>query len=294
MGASERPVTGLPHCVDHASVMGRTLSVVEQPNWVPGDIDVQRPSVARVYDYYLGGSHNFEADRELARQIVEMAPDAIPIARANRAFLRRAVRFCVDAGIRQFLDIGSGIPTVGNVHDIAQQLDPDAKVVYVDIDPIAVAHSRAILDGNDNAAVIQADIRDPEAILGHDECRRLLDLDQPIAVLLVSVLHFVPDTDDPAAIVTAISDAVAPGSYLVFSQVAHQGPPDPRLDPAKELYARTASQLAVRTRESIEDLLSGWRFVEPGLTYLSRWRPESPDDVELGGQAFLAGVGRKG
>ncbi|HEY0640713.1 MAG TPA: SAM-dependent methyltransferase [Pseudonocardiaceae bacterium] len=268
---------------------------MENAQWVPGEVDVRRPSVARVYDYYLGGSHNFEADREMARRVIEMSPNAVPVARANRAFLRRAVRFCMDAGIRQFLDIGSGIPTVGNVHDVAQQLDPSARVVYVDIDPIAVAHSRAILEGNPNATVIQADLRDPAAILAHPECVRLLDLDRPVAVLLVSVMHFVADSDDPAGIVGHLAGAVVPDSHLVFSQATLDGAPAVKVNSAKELYSRTDTQLTMRSREDIENMLAGWDLVEPGLTYLSWWRPESPDDVDPDAprSVFLAAVGRK-
>jgi len=268
---------------------------VQRPDWVPGNVDVRRPSVARVYDYYLGGSHNFEADRQMARKIIDLAPDTVAVARANRAFLRRAVRFCVDAGVRQFLDIGSGIPTVGNVHDIAQHLDPSARVVYVDIDPIAVAHSIAILAGNDSATVIQADLRDVETILGHPDCRRLLDFDAPLAVLLVSVMHFIPDSDDPAGILRRLRGAVAPGSYLVFSQAGLAGVDPDKLRVAKELYASTATQLAMRDREEIAAMLDGWQLVEPGLTYLSMWRPESPDDVpaDADRSVFLSGVGRK-
>lgn len=262
---------------------------------MPSEIDVERPSVARVYDYYLGGSHNFEADRRMARTMIELAPDVVAIARANRAFLRRAVRYCMDAGIRQFLDIGSGVPTVGNVHDVAQQLDPDARVVYVDIDPVAVAHSQAILEGNENATVIQADLRDPDSILEHPERRRLLDLDQPIAVLLVSVMHFIPDSEDPAGIIARLRHAVAPGSFLLFSQAGLAGTTAAKVDSAKELYARTNARLSMRTREEIEKLVVGWQLVEPGLTFLSTWRPESPEDVDPDAErsVFLAGVGRK-
>jgi SAM-dependent methyltransferase len=272
-----------------------------RPDWAPVEVDVDRPSVARVYDYYLGGSHNFAVDREMARKIVEMTPETVPIARANRAFLRRAVRFCVDAGIRQFLDVGSGIPTVGNVHDVAQGLDPGAKVVYVDIDPVAVAHSKAILAGNDQATVMQADLRDPDSILGHPQLRALLDLDEPVALLMVSVLHLIADEDDPAGIIAKFADAVAPGSYLVVSHLMLPDEALPQAEAAKlatarQQYARTATQLTMRTRDRIADLFTGWELVEPGLTYLSMWRPDSPEDVETGpgGAAFLAGVGRKG
>lgn len=248
-----------------------------------------------MYDFYLGGSHNFEADRRMARKIIDLAPDTVSVARANRAFLRRAVRFCVDAGVWQFLDIGSGIPTAGNVHDIAQQLDPRARVVYVDIDPVAVAHSTAILTGNDNATVIRADVRDVDAILGHPGCRRLLDFSAPVAVLLVSVMHFIPDSDDPAGILGRIRSAVAPGSYLVFSQASLAGVDEDRLRAAKELYARTATELSLRAQADIVAMLDGWQLVEPGLTYLSMWRPESPLDVpaDADRSVFLAGVGHK-
>jgi SAM-dependent methyltransferase len=268
---------------------------VERPGWAPGNVDIARPSVARVYDFYLGGSHNFEADRQMARKIIDLAPDTVAVARANRAFLRRAVRFCIAAGVRQFLDIGSGIPTAGNVHDIAQQLDPQARVVYVDIDPVAVAHSTAILTGNDNATVIHADVRDVDAILGHPGCRRLLDFSAPLAVLLVSVMHFIPDADDPAGILRRIRRAVVPGSYLVFSQASLAGVDEDRLHAAKQLYARTATELSLRPEADIVAMLDGWRLVEPGLTYLSMWRPESPQDVapDADRSVFLAGVGRK-
>ena len=162
---------------------------MERPSWAPEDIDLERPSVARVYDFYLGGSHNFAVDRELGRRVIETFPLLPKTLQENRAFLRRAVRFCVEAGIRQFLDIGSGIPTVGNVHEVAQQVDPTIKVVYVDIDPVAVAHSRAILKGNEYATAIRADFRQPEVILSHPELQRLIDLRQPVALLLVALLR---------------------------------------------------------------------------------------------------------
>jgi SAM-dependent methyltransferase len=269
---------------------------VDRPEWVSGDVDVQRPSVARMYDYFLGGSHNFEVDRQMARKVLDVAPQTVPIARANRAFLRRAVRYCIRAGIRQFLDIGSGIPTAGNVHDVAQQLDPAARVVYVDIDPVAVAHSTAILESNDNATVILADLRDVDAILDHPERKRLLDLAEPVAVLLVSVMHFIPDSDDPAGIVSAFAGAVAPGSLLVFSQASYDVPADAdKAAHVKEVYGRTGTQLSPRSRAEITAMLAGWRLVEPGLTSLSEWMPDSPEDIGLDAEqaVFLAGVGRK-
>nr|BFE71665.1 hypothetical protein GCM10020092_049660 [Actinoplanes digitatis] len=166
------------------------------PAMVNADADYSgRPSSARIYDALLGGNHNFEVDREAAKRLLSMIPAAGEMARANRAFLNRAVRFLLDAGVRQFLDIGSGIPTVGNVHEIAQSREPGARVVYVDIDPVAVAHAGEILRDNPLATAVQADMRFPQAILDHAEVRKLIDLDRPVGLLLVSMLHFVPDDD---------------------------------------------------------------------------------------------------
>jgi SAM-dependent methyltransferase len=257
---------------------------------------MQRPSIARVYDYYLGGSHNFAVDRELGARIVEVAPETVQIARANRAFLRRAVRYCVEVGIRQFLDLGSGIPTVGNVHDVAQSLDAAAKVVYVDVDPVAVAHGMAILAGNDRATVIRADLRDVDGLLARDELTSLIDFAEPVAVLMVSVLHFVPDEDRPERIIAAYAEATAPGSHLVISHASTAGFRQEKFDTAREQYARTSNQLVIRSREQVAGLMASWELVEPGLTYLSHWRPESAEDVEPDAEnsVFLAGVGRRG
>lgn len=268
---------------------------MHRPEWAPANVDIDRPSVARVYDYYLGGSHNFAADRELAAKIVELAPETVAVARANRAFLRRAVRFCVHAGIRQFLDIGSGIPTAGNVHDIAQSMNPAARVVYVDIDPVAVAHSEAILAGNELAGVLQADLRQPDKLINHPELRRLLDLSEPVALLMVSLLHFIPDEDDPHAIMATFRDVLAAGSHLVFSQVTSERLEQQKMAAARREYQRMATNLSMRSRAEISQLLAGWELVEPGLTFLSGWRPDSPEDADAADEpsVFLGGVGIK-
>ena len=171
---------------------------MERPAWAPAELDLDRPNAARMYDYYLGGSHNFAVDRELAGKVLEAWPDMPRAAQANRAFLRRAVRFLLDQGVRQFLDIGSGIPTVGNVHEVAQAAAPDARVVYVDTDPVAVAHSRAILAGDAQTAVVQADGRDPAGLLAHPGVTGLLDLRRPVGLLMVALLHFVLRRGRPA------------------------------------------------------------------------------------------------
>jgi S-adenosyl methyltransferase len=257
-------------------------------------IDLDRPSAARVYDFYLGGFHNFAADREMGRQAIQMWPDLPEIMRANRGFLRRAVEFLVDAGVRQFLDLGSGIPTVGNVHEVAQRLAPDTRVVYVDNDPVAVEHSRAILAGNDLTAVVQADLRDPEAVLADPGVRGLLDIDRPLAVLMVAVLHFVPDEDDPAGLVARFREAVPSGSYLALSH-ASAGEQADRAAEHRGLYRRTATPMTMRTTEQGLTLFDGWELVEPGVVYLPEWRPEpgTPPVDRPERMPGLAGVGRK-
>jgi SAM-dependent methyltransferase len=257
-------------------------------------IDLDRPSAARVYDFYLGGFHNFAADREMGRHAVEMWPELPQIMQANRAFLRRAVRFLVEAGIRQFLDIGSGIPTVGNVHEVAQQAAPDSRVAYVDNDPVATAHSRAILAGNERTAVVEADLRDPDSVLADPGLAGRFDLTQPVALLMVAVLHFVPDAARPQALLARYRDALAPGSYLVVSHASHDGQPE-LTSSHQQLYQRTATPMTMRSLAEIANLFDGFELVEPGLVYLPLWRPEPGGPVEERPERFtgFAGVGRK-
>lgn len=200
---------------------------MERPAWAPRNIDISVPSVSRIYDYYLGGSHNFEVDREAARKAMEFLPGLPRIMRANRAFLRRAVRYAVAEGVTQFLDIGSGIPTHGNVHEVAQEAHPGARVVYVDHDPVAVAHSQAVLGRNPDADVVAADLLKPRDILASPELGRLIDLNRPVALLLVAILHFVEDANDPYRAVAELRDALAPGSLLVLTHASYEGIPLP-------------------------------------------------------------------
>ena len=264
-----------------------------QPEWVPPDVDVDRPSVARIYDYLLGGSHNFAADREVARAAMAAIPDLTVQAQANRAFLHRAVRYLVDAGVRQFLDLGSGIPTLGNVHEIAQQVTPDARVVYVDIDPVAVAHSRQLLTGSPCATVVHADLRHTQRVLSDDDLRRVLDLSEPVAVLAVAVLHAISDADDPARVIAQYRDAIAPGSYLAIAHGTDNRPDD--VKQMVELSQRTTTPITTRTAPQIEAMFDGFELIEPGLVWAPLWHPESPHEVpphpELSGN--LAGVGYK-
>jgi SAM-dependent methyltransferase len=263
-----------------------------EPDWVPPGVDTQRANVARVYDYLLGGGHNFLADQDVGRMITAVEPNARAIGRANRAFLGRAVRFLATAGIRQFLDIGSGIPTQGNVHEVAQAADPAARVAYVDVDPVAIAHSKAILADNANADIADADLRDPEKILGHQITRRLIDFSQPTGLLLVAVLHFINDDEDPWRIVATLRDALAPGSYLVLSHGTDEGKPT-AAHAAEEVYSRSVAQvLRMRPRADIMRFFDGFEIVDPGLVPIPLWRPDEPADPTKywGG---LVGVGRK-
>jgi len=260
--------------------------------WVPSSVDLTRPSVARMYDYFLGGSHNFAVDRETAKAIEKIYPGMAGAARANRSFLRRAVRYLCAQGVDQFLDLGSGIPTVGNVHEIAQHTNPDARVVYVDVEPVAVAHSIALLAKNDQAVAVQADLRDPDAVLTDPEVRATLDFDRPIGVLLAAALHFVPDSDDPHAAVARYRDAVCPGSYLAISHGSLEGIPHDSVtsgERVQAVYQRTDAQLVMRSTSDIARFFEGLDVVDPGVVLLPEWRPDS-DDAYI---SAYVGVGRK-
>ncbi|WP_137991943.1 SAM-dependent methyltransferase [Streptomyces vilmorinianum] len=269
---------------------------MERPAWAPPGIDISVPSVSRMYDFYLGGSHNFEVDREAARKAMEFMPGLPKIMQANRAFMRRAVRFAVDNGVTQFLDIGSGIPTFGNVHEVAQAASPEARVVYVDHDPVAVAHSRAVLEGNDRVAVVAADLRKPQEILGSPEVGQLLDLDKPVALLLVAVLHFLEDEDEPRRAVADLLDALAPGSLVVLTHASYEGIPLTQEQAAGTVgvYRNIRNPLVMRSHAEIARFFEGCALIEPGLVSMPDWRPDSPAEEE-DPFAFsgFAGVGRK-
>jgi SAM-dependent methyltransferase len=264
-----------------------------------GQNDAAKPATAaRIYDYILGGTHNFPADRAAAQMLIEATPTIPAIARSTRAFLRRAVGYLADQGVRQFLDVGSGIPTAGHVHQVAESV-PDARVVYVDIDPVAVAESLELLEGNDRATALRADLREPEAILEHPETRRVIDFSQPIGLLMVSMLHFVDDSAYPA--VQRLLAATPAGSYLAISHGTvpeEEDLPPGDVDEAREIYrASTATPLLTRDRAAITRFFDGLELVEPGLVWAPLWRPGpgDPDDFATNPVAsgFLVGVGRK-
>ncbi len=268
---------------------------MQRPNWAPDGIDIDRPSAARIYDYWLGGSHNFAIDREVARSVTAVVPDTAKIMQANRGFLHRAVRFLIDQGIEQFLDLGSGIPTLGNVHEVAHKANPAARVVYVDIDPVAVAHSRQILGANDTAVVIQEDLRHVAEILHHPVVRAMIDFERPVGLLMMAVMHFILDTDDPVGIVGRFRDALPTGSYLALSHGTADGMVPEASARWLELFVRTPTPGTVRTRAEVERLFTGFDLVEPGLVWATQWRPEHPDEVgeQPERSAGYVGVGRK-
>ncbi|MFQ5340897.1 MAG: SAM-dependent methyltransferase [Anaerolineae bacterium] len=269
---------------------------MNSPSQIPEGLALDEPSAARIYDYLLGGFHNFEIDRLAAEQALQILPDVRLTAQANRAFLRRVVNFLIEEGIDQFLDVGSGIPTAGNVHEIVQAGNPSARVVYVDIDPVAVSHSRSILRDNPNASVIQADARDPEQILQHAEARRLLDFSQPAAILLISVLHLIPDDEEAYSTVRGLCDAVAPGSYIAIAHGTYEGGSMEVSRQLQEVSARTTTPQKLRSRYEIELFATELELVEPGLVWVPQWRPEGPEDIffdQPERSLNLGGVGRK-
>ncbi|MFI5591393.1 SAM-dependent methyltransferase [Amycolatopsis sp. NPDC051758] len=271
--------------------------MTRSPEWVPPGVDISVPSMARTYDFMLGGGHNFAVDRAVGEQIEHAMPGLRDAARVNRAFLGRAVRFMTDQGIRQFLDLGSGIPTVANVHEVAQAEHPDCRVVYVDRDPVAVAHSELMLAGNDHAAIVQADMRDPEKILESPEVRGLLDLGRPVGLLMLLMLHWVPDESDPLDLVGRYRAALAPGSFLAITHVTgdHQGD---NLEEATDVIkeSRSPDQVTLRTHAQVSDLFAGFEIVEPGLVGCGEWRPSGPADISDAAAMNMlvyAGIGRK-
>lgn len=267
---------------------------MDERSWIPAEIPLDKHNSARVYDYWLGGYHNFEIDRAMGDRVIAAYPDIRLAAHANRAFLRRAVEFCTSQGVDQFLDLGSGLPTVGNVHEVAQSVNPAAHVVYVDKDPVAVAHSLAILQDTPSVTAIQMDIRQPDQVLAHPEVQRLLDFDRPVTVLLLSILHAFPEDEIAYGTVQILRDALASGSYIAISHGTTEGGPEDVLRQIEQIYARSPHKL--RSRAEIQRFFAGFEMVDPGLVYIPLWRPEEPDDVFLDAPERVlafAGVGRK-
>jgi hypothetical protein len=243
---------------------------------VPAGIDPNRPSAARIYDYFLGGTHNFAADRAIGDRAMEMVPKIPRIAQANRAFLRRAVRHAATNGVRQFLDVGSGIPTEGNVHDVARSVRSDTRVVYVDREPTAVLHAQDILGADPTTVAVQGDLQDPRPVLDHPDVTRLLDLDEPVCILMIAVLHFIPDSPTLTAALRTYNEATAPGSFLAVTHTTNSNADD--VERIAGLYNRTGTPLVPRDPGQIAGMLTGWRMLDPGVVYTPLWRPDPGDE----------------
>lgn len=268
------------------------MKEIDLPGWAGEGIDPNMPSIARIYDYLLGGYHNFEVDRERARLAMQVYPDVALSAKVNRAFLRRAVRFMLEQGITQFIDIGSGIPTVSHVHEIAQRYNPESRVVYVDIDPVAVAHSVEIVRDDPYTLAFQEDARNPEAIFGRIQESAVLDLGKPVGILLIALLHFIPDTAEARELVGRYTNHLAENSYLAFTHGTYENTPPGAAEGMMKIAVRDTQY---RKEAEIRHMFDMLDFVEPGIVFTPLWRPDGPDDYMLeepGRSLTYAGVAR--
>jgi hypothetical protein len=286
--------------MDRSTVSIGDAALIHDEEVSPPGVDVTRPSVARVYDYFIGGKDNFAIDRMVAEQSLAFVPDAREAGRACRAFLGRAVRLLAsEAGIRQFLDIGSGLPTRSNVHQVAQEVDPSAHVVYVDNDPMVLAHGRALLADEVRSTVVQADLRTPREILEHPVVREYLDFTKPIGLLLLSILHHVNDSEDPRQIASILRDALPSGSYLAIIHFWDPGAEYPEISvkvrEAERVFNETLGTGRWRSRDEIMEYLGDFELVEPGLVPLAEWRPVPDETIDQKDSYYtmLCGLARK-
>ena len=263
------------------------------PTELPASVEIDKPNAARIYDYMLGGSHNFEVDRKFAEDMMAATNSTPRSYRMNRSFLRRAVKFMVDNGIDQFLDLGSGIPTVGNVHEIAQAINPDVRVVYVDNEPVAVSHSRRMLADNPNAIIIDADLRDTRAVLGHPLTQRMLDFSRPIGLLMVAIFHFIPDRDRPVEIVARYRARAARRRFPGHVALHRRRPGGALAANGTQWYQQTANPLVMRTKAEFEALLTDVELVPPGVTWVQQWHSDDsePELAVPSESAIYAAVG---
>ncbi|HSZ40838.1 MAG TPA: SAM-dependent methyltransferase [Trebonia sp.] len=261
---------------------------------LPEELDITVPNTARIYDFLLGGKDHFQADRQAADKLISLVPAVPRQVQENRGFLRRAVRYLAAEGVSQFLDIGVGLPTRGAVHEIAHQVNREARVAYVDYDPAVVLHGNVLLTEPDRSIVVRGDVRDPAAIMADPAVTDHLDFSRPVAVFLLAVLHFVTPGDDPYGLVATLRDALAPGSYLVLSHVTRDNISDELAEQAVRLYDNASAPLNPRTRDEVTRFFDGLEIIPPGIVHDSDWRPdlddEGPQDPPRLG---WAGVGRK-
>jgi SAM-dependent methyltransferase len=261
---------------------------------LPEELDITVPNTARIYDYLLGGKDHFQADRRAADKLVSLVPAVPRQVQENRGFLRRAVRYLAAEGVSQFLDIGVGLPTRGAVHEVAHEVNREARVVYVDYDPVVVLHGNVLLAEPDRSIVVCGDVRDPAAIFADEAVSAHLDFTQPVAVFLMAILHFVPAADDPYGLVATIKDALAPGSYLALSHVTRDNVPDDLAEQAIRLYDNASARLNPRTRDEVTRFFDGFEIVPPGIVHDSDWRPDLDDEAPQNPPRLgWAGVGRK-
>jgi hypothetical protein len=268
---------------------------LERESWMNPGVDAGRANVARIYDALLGGEHNFTVDQDIARTLTSIAPGMRAAAKAHRAFLERMVRFLADAGIRQFIDIGSGVPTERNVHEVAREVAPECRVVYVDTDPVAIAHSKSILAEDDKATIIKADLREPEAILGHPEARRLVDFTEPVGLLLLGVLHFIRDEEDPGDLVKRLTRPLVSGSYLTIAHGTYDHQPALVMEAIRRLYTDATAPIRHRGHAEISAYFDGFDLIEPGLVFNPEWRPDGPGPLSDQPERSMvySGVGHK-
>jgi hypothetical protein len=264
---------------------------------VPPGVDPDTPSPARLYDYYLGGTENFQADRDAAEQIRALMPELADAAWANRGFHQRAARWLAGTPeIRQFLDIGSGLPTQNNTHQAVHKVAPDARVVYVDNDPLVQVHASALLADAGNTRFITADARDPESVLGHPQTRELIDFGQPVGLLMTAVLHFVADGSEPHGLVARFMAELAPGSYLVLSHITADQKPPAAVQAILGIYANATEQIHMRTRAEVERFFDGLELIPPypgaapAMTYVGEWGAEDAELADSDGSRWCYGA----
>jgi hypothetical protein len=273
------------------------MSEAEQ---APPGVDPSTPSTARLYDFYLGGTANYAADRAMAEMLYKAVPEVPEGAWANRGFHQRAALWMAEHGIRQFLDLGAGLPTQGNTHEVVLKYAPDARVVYVDVDPMVSAHAAALLTGGESTRFVQADLRDPDTVLTNSDLVKLIDFGEPVGLLLTAVMHFVTDADNPHAIVARYVDALAPGSYLALSHLTLDSKPRRAVEEGSELFNHIPENVALRSKGDIERFFDGLEILppyggaEPGLTFVGTWGAEDPDMADSDGSRWLyCAVARK-
>jgi hypothetical protein len=279
--------------MEHGCSRGREPALPAREPRVPEGIDVTIPSVARMYDYLLGGKDNFAADREAAAKLLAIVPDAQKVARNNRDFMVRVIRFLAEAGVSQYIDLGTGIPTSPNVHEIARKIVPGARVVYVDHDPVVLAHSRALLATDDGVIAVKADFRDAAEVLGDPGVIRLIDFSKPVGVLFLSVLHFIGDEENPHGIVASFRERLSTGGYLVISAITSENMRQGVAASVSDLYRAARSPGVARSREQILEFFGDLELEEPGLVNTVDWRPDPETSRRPTGVHMLAGVGRK-